>query len=161
MSQLDAKFFKPFVDGALTTFKVQCRIEVKHLKPFLKGTQAQPTFDIAGVIGITSPSFNGSVTLCFPKKVYLKIMGNMLGENYQEITDELKDGAAEILNIIYGSAKTILNQQGFTIQKAIPTVVYGTGLQTAHLGSGPVMVLPFTTEAGEFHIEISTEAQIG
>jgi chemotaxis protein CheX len=157
MSQLDVKFFKPFVDGTIKTLKIQCSLESTPDKPFIKGTQPQPTFELAGVIGITSDAFNGTITLCFPKEVFLVLMSNMLGEKYAEITEELQSGAAELLNIIFGSAKVVLNAQGYTIQKAIPTAIRGTALQTAHLGPNPVMVLPFKTSAGEFHIEISTE----
>ena len=52
MSQLDASFFKPFIEGALNTFKVQCKTVAKPEAPFFKGTKDQPEFGIAGVIGI-------------------------------------------------------------------------------------------------------------
>jgi chemotaxis protein CheX len=158
MANLDVNFFKPFVDGTLKTLKIQCNLEASPGKPFIKGSQAQPTFEIAGVIGVTSEAFVGNITLCFPGKVYLALMSNMLGENFTEITQDLQDGAAELLNIIFGSAKVVLNQQGYTIKKAIPTVIRGTSLQTSYIGAKQVVVLPFSTEAGEFHIEISTES---
>ncbi|MGK5086379.1 chemotaxis protein CheX [Bdellovibrionota bacterium FG-2] len=158
MSQLDVKFFKPFVDGTIHTLKIQCSLEAKHDKPFVKGQKEQPPFEIAGVIGLTSQAFTGSITICFPEKVYLTMMSNMLGETFTAITKDLQDGAAELLNIIFGQAKSVLNQQGYTIQKAIPTVVRGTNLTTTQLGGGPVIVLPFLTSVGEFHIEICTEA---
>src|SRR5262245_39596069 len=135
MPQLDVSFFKPFVDGTLKTLKIQCNLEGSPGKPFIKGTQAQPEFEIAGVIGITSEKFSGNITLCFPGKVYLTLMSNMLGEQFTEINKDLQDGAAELLNIIFGSAKVVLNQQGHTIQKAIPTVIRGTALQTTYIGS--------------------------
>lgn len=159
MTQLDVNFFKPFIDGTLNTLKVQCKLEATHSKPFIKGTQVQPEFEIAGVIGLTSDAFSGSITLCFPAAVYLTLMSNMLDENFTEITKDLQDGAAELLNIIFGSAKAILNKQGYTIQKAIPTVVRGKQLQTTYIGSKQVIVLPFKSTSGEFHIEIVTEAK--
>ena len=155
--KVDVNFFKPFIDGTRNTIKIQCNLEITHGKPFIKGTQAQPPFEIAGVIGITSNAFTGTITICFPATVYLKIMSNMLGETFTEISRDLQDGAAELMNIIFGSAKVILNQQGYAIQKAIPTVICGTNLNTSHMGSGAVMVLPFNTDVGEFHIEIVTE----
>lgn len=159
MADYDLKFIKPFIDSALNTLQVQCSLECKTGKPFVKGKDVvQPDFEIAAIIGLTSPSFTGSIAICFPKAVYLKIMSNMLMSEFTEITQDLQDGAAELLNIIFGGAKTVLNQQGYTIQKAIPTVVRGQHIQTSHLSTSPVMVIPFGTIAGEFHIEISTEA---
>jgi chemotaxis protein CheX len=160
MAQLDANFFKPFVDGTINVLKIQCHLEPVPGKPFLKGTQPQPKFEIAGVIGVTSPRFSGNITICFPASVYLTLMSNMLGEKFETITEELQDGAAELLNIIFGSAKTVLNQQGHVIQKAIPTVITGSGLQTTYSGGNQVIVLPFNMACGDLYIEISTEAVI-
>jgi chemotaxis protein CheX len=157
MSQLDVQFFKPFVDGTLHTLKTAAGVEVKPGKPFLKGSHVQPRFDIAGVIGITSESFNGTIAICFPGPLYLSIMSTMLGETFTEITQDLQDGAAELLNMIFGHAKVVLNQQGYSIQKAIPTVIRGDNLQTTFLGGGKAFVLPFQANSHELHIEISIE----
>lgn len=158
MAQLDVKFFKPFVEGTMNTLKIQCGVDINSDKPFIKGTQPQPAFAIAGVIGITSTAFNGTITLCFPEQAFLGVMSKMLGENFTVITQELQDGVAELLNIIFGQAKVILNNQGYIIQKAIPTVVRGQQIVTSSVTSGPVIVLPFKTNVGEFQVEICSEA---
>lgn len=157
MSQLDPKFFKPFVDGTINTLKIQCDVVAKHVQPFIKGTKPQPDFAIAGVIGITSSAFNGNIVLCFPEEVFLRLMSKMLGEEYKEITNDLQDGAAELLNIIFGQAKTLLNNQGYVIQKAIPSVIRGNKLVTTTLTRTRVIVLPFQTEFGDFQVEICSE----
>ena len=157
MSKLDVQFFKPFVDGTLHTIKVQCFIEAKTGKPHLKSKDDQSYWDIAGIIGITSSAFTGTIALAFPEKIFLIMMSKMLGETYTEITPDLKDGVAELLNIIFGHAKRVLNDGGDDLQKAIPSVVQGAGLQLSHLTNCPVFVLPFHTEHGDFFIEFCTE----
>ena len=157
MLQLDSNFFRPFVESTVRTLSVQCNVNATHKKPFIKGSQPQPQFEIAGVIGLTSTLFSGNITLCFTSQLYLTLMNNMLGENFTEITPDLHDGAAELLNIIFGNAKKILNQHGHSIQRAIPTVIRGADLKTSHIASGTVLVLPFDTPSGEFQIEISAE----
>lgn len=154
---VDVNFFKPFVDGTLLTLKIQCSLEAKVGKPFYKQKSSAKTFDITGIIGLTSNAFNGSIAICFPKAVFLTLMSNMLGEQYGEITPDLEDGAAELLNIIFGHAKRVLNGQNYSVQKAIPTIVRGDNIETRHLTSSPIVVLPFNTEKGEFHIEIALE----
>ncbi len=158
MLKLDVNFFKPFIDGTLHTLKVQCSLEAKPGKPFMKGKGPSIDCEIAAVIGLTSTAFSGTIALCFTKPVFLALMNNMLGEKFEEITDDLQDGAAELLNIIFGHAKRVLNdQKSYDIQKAIPTILRGKNIQTKHLTSGFSIVLPFLTDAGEFHIEICTE----
>ncbi len=160
MPKLEASFFRPFVDGAIHTLKVSCATAATPGQPFIKGKQKQPSFDIAGVIALSSSGFTGSITIGFPGPVFLELMSKMLGEKFTELNAELQDGAAELLNMIFGHAKVALNSQGHTLQKALPTVIRGAGLQTSHLGTrSPVMVLPFLTPYGEFHVEIVAEGE--
>lgn len=159
LAQTDPEFFKPFVEGTVNTLKTMCSIDATLGKPFIKGRVPPPDFQVAAMIGLTSTQFTGSIALCFPEKLFLKIMSNMLGETFTSITPDLQSGAAELLNIIFGGAKTVLNQKGHTIQMARPMVIQGATLKTTHLGKDPVMVLPFSTSSGEIHIEIATEAK--
>lgn len=157
---LDVEFVSPFIQGTLETLKVQCSIEAKAGKPTArKSGEKGLRSDIAGVIGLTSASFKGSIAICFPAPVFLKAMSNMMGEPLTEINKDLEDGAGELLNIIFGFAKRILNEKGHSIEKAIPTVVRGTDLEIKHLVHGKTVVLPFSTETGEFWIEIAAEPQ--
>ena len=84
-------------------------------------------------------------------------MGNMIGETYEVIDKELEDGAGELLNIIFGHAKAILNNKGYNIQKAIPTIVRGKDLAINHISSNKTIVLPFESPEGPFHIEIGID----
>ncbi len=154
---VDVKFFKPFIDGTISTLKTQCKLEATPGKPALKKDAPTIPYDIAAVIGLTSSAFTGSITLGFPKAVFLTLMNNMLGESFTDISKDLEDGAAELLNIIFGQAKVVLNAQGYDIQKAIPSIVRGDNLSTTTLTHGPVIFLPFTITNGTFFIEFSIE----
>lgn len=155
--QINPSFFKPFVDGAIRTLRIQCNIEASTEKPFIKGSQEQPSFGIAAIVGVISTSFTGTITLCFTESVFLGVMSNMLGEQYSTITADLEDGAAELLNIIFGQAKIVLTSQNIEVQKAIPTVIRGDNLRTSNSARVPVIVIPFRTPLGQFQFEIATE----
>ena len=158
--KVDVNFINPFIDGVLETLKIQCGIESQPEKPILKGNyKSEEEYAIAGVIGLTSASFKGSISICFPEKTFLGIMGKMLGDNYSTITDELEDGAGEILNISFGVAKKNLNEKGYKIEKAIPTVIRGEGVVVKHLVQGKTIILPFQTELGSFCVEIAIEEE--
>jgi chemotaxis protein CheX len=156
MSNVDINILKPFIDGTIKTLEVQCGVSATTGKPYLKGSNNERlAIDIAGIIGITSPAFRGSIALCFPADTFLALMGKMLGETYIRITKELESGAGELINIIFGSAKTVLNGQGHAVEKALPSVITGKGLQVNQVTRGPVLVLPLETNLGGFHIEVS------
>ncbi len=83
------------------------------------------------------------------------LYNRMFDEENSEINEEIEDAAGEILNIIYGQAKAELNdQKGYQLKKAIPTVLTADKLKIRQQGPGPVVVLPFDSQAGKFHIEI-------
>jgi chemotaxis protein CheX len=157
--RLDVEFVNPFIVGTINTLKVQCSMECTAQKPTLKENLPEPVkFDIAGVIGVTSETFTGSIAICFPEKVFLGAMSNMLGEECKEINKDLEDGAGELLNIIFGHAKTVLNEKGYALAKAIPTIVRGQNLEVKHLTFATTLVLPFGTQFGNFYIEIGMES---
>ncbi len=157
-SGINVAFINPFVEGTMNTLSVQCGISCTPGKPMTKEKfVGKDSFVIAGVIGISSPKFCGSIAILFPNETFLKIMGKMLGEEYPEITKDLEDGAAELLNIIYGHAKRVLGEQGHTIDRALPTVIRGDKINLRHMTKSAAIVLPFGTEMGTFIIEIGAD----
>jgi len=156
-ASVDVNFLNPFIEGAIKTIKIQCDIDCIPGKPAVKTESFNHPIDIAGVIGISSKGFIGSIAICFPQQTFLAIMSKMLGEEFEEIDSELEDGAGELLNIIFGHAKKVLNQTGHSLDKAIPTVVRGTDLKVRHITGHACFIIPFKTEYGSFFIEVSAE----
>lgn len=157
MTKVDTAFIKPFVDGAKEALSTLCGYNATPGKPFFRKDTPNLDIDIAGVIGLTSSTFSGSITISFSEKVFLSIMSKMLGEEYTEITKEIEDGAAELMNIIFGHAKRILNATGYSIEKAIPTIARGRSIQLVSLTKTEVVVLPFDIEPGKFFIEVAID----
>lgn len=155
---LDLNFINPFILGAVEALKVQGGLTVQGGKPFLKGKETMPAISIAAQLGLTSAQFKGAISLCFEEKVFLKMLSNMFGEEVTEITTENQDGASEILNILYGFAKTALNAKGYTFDRALPTVVRGKELHTSH-GKLPALVIPLRSDFGFVFIEVSINDQ--
>ncbi|MFZ9596194.1 MAG: chemotaxis protein CheX [Bdellovibrionia bacterium] len=155
-----AAFFKPFVNATIETFQQMCQIKCIARQPFSKKMEKAQfvdlSFDLAGFIGITSDQISASYLLSFKKIVFLQVMSRMLGESFKEITPGMEDGVAELLNIILGHAKAILNDQyGHTIQMALPTLLYGEAIHTSVDPEKTVLVIPFDSEVGPFGVEIT------
>lgn len=155
--KIDVNFLNPFIEGTIHTLEMQCSTKCKPLKPMVKDPNHDNLVDIAGVIGITSLGFNGSISICFPEKTFIGVVSSMLGEEYTEITKDVEDAAGELLNIIFGHAKKKLNENGHSFQKAIPTVVRGNKIRLKHMVEHLTFILPFETEFGMFYMEISAE----
>lgn len=152
--KLDTDFINPFLDATLRVLQVQARVESKAQKMYLKKPGDKFTGDVSGIIGIVSETFNGSVVISFPEATFLKVMSNMLGENVTGLSGDILDGAGEITNMVFGMAKVDLNAKGYGIKTALPSVVSGKDHQLTALTTGPCVVLPFTSSAGDFFVEI-------
>lgn len=151
---MDTEFVDPFLTATLHVLKVQASVEAKSGKPFIKKPHEMLVGDVSGVIGVVSDAFNGSVVISFPEKTFLKVMSGMLGEEITTLDKEIVDGAGEITNMIFGQAKVVLNEKGYGIKMAIPSVVTGKGHTLSALTKGPIVIVPFESNVGDFFVEI-------
>lgn len=151
---LDVNFVNPFLDATMHVLKTQSSTEAIPGQIFKKEPQEKFPGDISGVIGLVSDVFTGSVVISFPKETFLGIMSRMLGEEFTEITQDIEDGAGELTNIIFGQAKITLNERGYGINTAIPSVITGKNHSISQVSKGPRLVIPFETDVGAFFVEI-------
>ena len=84
----------------------------------------------------------------------MNVMSGMLGEEIKVLDKEIIDGAGEITNMIFGQAKVVLNNKGYGIKMAIPSVVSGKGHSLSALTKGPIVIVPFESNVGDFFVEI-------
>ncbi len=151
---LNTDFINPFITATNHILNVQANLTSEAGKAFLKKQNDRLVGDVSGIITVVSEKFNGSVVISFPESTFLNVMSKMLGEEFKELSPEIIDGVGEILNMIFGQAKIVLNENGHGIKAAIPTVISGKQLQFSTMTKGPVIVVPFQSTAGEFFVEI-------
>lgn len=151
---IDVNFINPFLDATIKVLEMQTSTKVTPGKVFKKPQREKFLGDISGVIGLVSDAFTGSVVISFPEKTFLKIISRMLGEEHTKISKDIEDGAGEITNIIFGQAKVALNERGYGIKTALPSVVAGSDHSILQMTNGPRMVIPFESDAGPFFIEV-------
>lgn len=157
--ELDVQLINPFLEATQFTLEQQASTKCEAQKPQLISLDEKLRSDdiaIAGVITLNSEQFTGTITLAFPEIVFLKIYESMCGEKVEKITPEIEDAAGELLNIIYGSAKTKLNElTQYKFTPALPTILSGEKIKIRQTTSQKIIILPFKTDFGFFRVEIS------
>lgn len=147
-------------DAIKTTFQTITGSEA-HAMPFDSNAQNYSNnFEIGAIIGISDTSFKGSLILGFSVKSYLNLMSKMFGATYSEVTSEISDGPAEVLNMIYGHLKIALNNNGFSVSPAIPITIMGSNLRIVpcEKKSSPIVLL-YESEFGTFYVELNMNYQ--
>ncbi len=67
---------------------------------------------------------------------------------------EIADAVGELANMISGQARRELGEKGKIFKAAIPSVVSGRNHNIIHYSEGPKIAIPFSTEKGNFTIEV-------
>ncbi|MBF0316240.1 MAG: chemotaxis protein CheX [Oligoflexia bacterium] len=162
-TQPGAKFLRAFVMSAIKTMLVQgktlCHRNALYIK---KQDQNQLEGVVSGIINVQSELGNFAIIISFPEDTYLKLISRMIGEEITELSDEIRDGATEILNIIYGQAKAVLNEDDAGLKPEIPLLIPMGNFSacensmakklTNSLEIGHNIVVPFHCELGKFAI---------
>lgn len=156
--KVDVKFCMPFVEGVTHTLATQCNLTPKAGPPGFVDASNTQRYDVLIQASLSSDKTMATISICFPKAVFLATMGKMLEETYTEITPELEDGAKELMNIVFNQAKKHLSEKGAGGGlRSIPTVVFGSNMYCRYLSRSRPIFLTFNTEVGGFYVEMSTQ----
>lgn len=155
--KLDVDFVNPFIDSAIATLNEMCGVDnINAQKPHLLSDDLD--VQISGSINVASPFFKGTIALSFNSEVYEGIIAQMLEVEKNTINIDTDDGAAEILNVIYGRSKVKLNEHGYRLQRVIPKVLRGQNHKISPKNKIPTLLVPFQSNAGDFYIQICVQA---
>jgi chemotaxis protein CheX len=149
---MKADIINPFLEATMSVLKTMAFTEPVPGKPYIKkGTVA--IGDISGIVGITGDT-EGSICLTFTRECILQVISQMLGEEQKEINDVVKDAVGELTNMISGDSRRRLEELGYHLHGAIPSVISGESHSIKHVTNGPILSIPFSTTAGSFTVEV-------
>ena len=152
---MDVNLINPFIGATLNVLETMASTKAQAGKPYLKEDQVARG-DVTGVIGMTGEA-NGTISISFTEKSILVIVSNMVGEEMKELNEEIKDAVGEITNMISGQARKKLDEQGTPLKAAIPSVIVGKNHTITHMTTYPIIAIPFSTDNGDFTIEVCIE----
>ncbi len=149
---MKAEFINPFLEATISVLKTMASLEPVPGKPFIKKNQSA-NGDVSGIVGITGEA-EGSLCLTFSKESILFISTQIFGEEQKELNDEVKDAVGELTNQISGDSRRRLQEAGYTFHGSVPSVICGMGHEVKHMTKGPILTIPFSTQAGKFSLEV-------
>lgn len=150
---MNENFIAPFADAVIATLGMMASIElVRHEAQ--KKSDAKAYGELSSVIGMIAPQTSGSMAITFDKSLSLTMMQNMLGETLHDVNEEVADMIGEMTNMICGSAKAALCEQGYDFNMATPVVVSGAGHLIHRHVEGPSHIMKFTSSQGNAYLEV-------
>lgn len=145
-----AKTVVPFVRSVKALFTTMIGLPTTVGKTRVKDTAAT-SYDVTSIIGFSGEVI-GTVIVSFQKEAALKLVAAFAGEELAVESPDFADAVGELANMIAGGAKKDL---GLKANITCPTVIIGTGHIIARLSDVPCLVVPCSTSAGDFAVEIN------
>lgn len=152
---MDVTLINPFINATINVLETMAFLTTQAGKPYVK-TDSVAVGDVSGVLGLTGVA-NGTIAVTFEEKCILVVVSNMLGETMGELNADISDAVGELTNMISGQARRELEEMGKIFKAAIPSVVTGKNHSIVHYTKGPKIAIPFSTEHGNFTIEVCFE----
>ncbi|MBU0480342.1 MAG: chemotaxis protein CheX [Proteobacteria bacterium] len=150
---MKAELINPFLNSAKNVLETMCQTPCKSGKPYLKDNKVS-FGEITGIIGMASEKISGCMVVSFSGNCILHVVASMLMEDVKPKLDaEVTDAVGELTNMICGGAKAQLAKLNHKFDLATPTMVAGQGVEISFYSDAPTIVIPFTTEHGDFVIE--------
>lgn len=147
---MDVRFINPFVKSICNTFETMCGLKVSVGAPELK-TSGKSKTDVSSVIGFSGDAA-GSVVLHFSYDSASKVATAFAGEEFTPDHPDFADAMGELANMVAGGAKSQF--EGLNISISLPNVIVGHNHKVTASKSTPRIIIPCTTDAGIFQVEI-------
>lgn len=155
-------FCRPFIDSLQNIHETMLDSELRPGKPEMKSKNSL-LGDFSAIIGLNGNCsidgeefrFEGSLVLSWGLQSYLKTAGAMLGEEYQEMNDDIADVGMELSNIALGGAKQKLLDMGYKVEMSTPTSIEGKDHRVRSKDGVFTIIVPFESSVGPFIMEIN------
>lgn len=148
---MEVEIIDSFIGATKNVIETMTSLKVLAGEPYKK--EGKNSFgEVTGMIGMIGDNIQGNMIVSFEESTILKIVNSMLCEKYVSINSYVVDAVGEITNMICGGTKNGLSGMGMNVGMASPVMLVGKA-QLSQLKNVPVIVIPFSTEAGQFVVE--------
>lgn len=146
------KLPKKIMDSVQEIFSTMVMMEVVPGEPILGAINPLQS-TITGMIGLAG-TYRGTMAIHLPHELAMKVTGNFLGMEVTEIDDDVHDAIGELANMLGGSIKALLSDNGKDIKLSMPSTICGQEYRFHSHDGGESVVLPFTTNESQFLVEL-------
>ncbi|EFI33644.1 CheC domain protein [Desulfonatronospira thiodismutans ASO3-1] len=155
MTEKVKKIIVIFAQAGINVLETMAMVKAGLGKAYIKKDQ-KAVGDVSGIIGFSSKSGSakGSMSVTFSEASALGIVGSMLGEEYPEVNDEVKDAVGEMTNMICGQARKDLVEMDMIFEAGTPSVVTGKNHTIRHVSERAILAIPLDTSHGSLSIEV-------
>jgi chemotaxis protein CheX len=150
---MKVELINPFIEATLNVLETTSSVTTNPLEPFVKKDNIALGC-VTGLIDLNG-EYSASVAITFTETCILKIVSNMFGEEITKVDEDIFDAVGEISNMIAGQVSLSITEFGESLKATFKKVLSENKHKIDHIVKKPILAVPFSTDAGEFTIEVS------
>lgn len=108
---------------------------------------------ITGMIGLAG-THKGMLAIHLPEALAKTVTGNFLGMEVEEIDGDVQDAIGELANMLGGSIKAVLSDNGKDIKLSMPSTISGKEYRFQSHYDGESVIVPFAAADSQFLVEL-------
>lgn len=120
-------------------------------------------FEVIALIAVDTDFLKAEFRLCCKLEVLEKLAAAMMGKEIALDSELIEGMALELLNIVYGHAKSNLNdKESFRLPSAIPRLMRRSDLHRIKRSTDPeqIQILTIETPMGAFYVEVDFKNEL-
>lgn len=150
-------FSQKIVDVTREIFETMVMVEVtpgealaEHVSRF--------QFSLSAMVGFAGFK-QGNLAIHLPEAVAKGLTGDFLGVEVDEINEDVQDAMGELANMLAGSLKPFISENGEKVDLSLPSVVYGEEYTLTVVNESDWIIIPFTVSHGDFLVGLELKRQ--
>ena len=101
----------------------------------------------------------GNLTLHCPDQVAKGLTQDFLGMDVDSINEDVEDAMGELANMLAGSLKPFISDNGGKVELSLPSVVHGEEYTLTVVNKADWVIVPFTVSHGDFLVGLELKKQ--
>lgn len=150
-------FNQKIIEVTTEIFESMIMSEVKPEQP-LADHVPKFTCSLSAMVGFAGFK-QGHLMIHAPKEVAIGLTQDFLGMEVDDINEDVQDAMGELANMIAGSLKPVISNNGKNAELSLPSVVYGEQYSIAVIAKADSINVPFTVSHGRFLVGLEFKAQ--
>ena len=150
-------FTEKIIDATREIFETMIMVEVtpgealsEHVSKFKCSLSA-----MVGFAGFKQ----GNLAIHVPDKVAKGLTGDFLGVEVDEINEDVQDAMGELANMLAGSLKPLIANDGGKVELSLPSVVHGEEYTLTVINKADWIIVPFSVSHGDFLVGLELKKQ--
>lgn len=141
------------IDATVDIFTTMVMMDITAGEPIV-GEMRSLKSSTTGMIGLAG-LYKGMLAIHIPNEIAMAITSSFLGMKVEDVNEDVLDAVGELTNMLGGSVKGILSENGRDIELSLPSTISGDKYNFQCREQSDIVVIPFSVgDKQQFLVEL-------